>query len=76
MYMKGEMHMDTDYRRYAYSGPVVNGFGQIVADKWAGETMATSPMKARANFAYRIKTELGLVASAKLVLPGKVTEVL
>lgn len=68
--------MDKDFRRYTYKGPIVNGFGGIVADKWTGETVAVSEKKARSNLTYQAKRELGLEPYGRITLPGKVNEIL
>lgn len=60
--------------RYLYLGPVTQ-FGRCIANKWSGETWATSPSKARSNFIFRIKKELGLTANSRVELPGKIKEI-
>lgn len=68
--------MDKDFRRFSYKGPIVNGFGTVVADKWMGETVAVSEKKARSNLTYQAKRDLGLEPYGRITLPGKVIEIL
>lgn len=56
---------------YMYDGPV-NSFGKCVNKKWSAYTRAVSPEKARSNLQYRFKKENGLVARAKIELPGEI----
>ena len=57
-------------QKYFYNGPVM-AFGQIVDEKWWGETTAVSEEKARSNLAYRWKKQHGRTAETKITLPGK-----
>lgn len=56
---------------YSYYGPVLE-FDRIVANRWSGETYATSEAKARSNLAYQFKKETGRVPRTKITLPGKI----
>lgn len=60
--------------KYIYNGPVME-FDRCVAHCWKGETMAVSEKKARANLAFRYKQEQGKSPTAKITLPGKITEI-
>ena len=60
------------YKKYTYDGPVVE-FGRCIAHNWTATTYATSGRKARSNFIFQIKQELGKLPSAKIDLPGKIT---
>ena len=56
---------------YSYTGPVYI-FDKMIAPDWPCQTYAVSEGRARANFEYRIKRDLGLLPHAKIQLPGKV----
>lgn len=58
------------YNTYEYTGPVVE-FGRCIADNWRASTKAPSEAKARNNLMYQFKTKNNRLASAKIVLPGK-----
>lgn len=60
--------------QYLYSGPVME-FDRCIADRWEATTWAPSEKKARANLTYRAKSDMGKVPSAKITLPGKVTQI-
>lgn len=60
--------------KYAYDGPVME-FGRCIANRWRGQTIATSESKARSNLAYQFKKNNNRVASAKVSLPGKIMQV-
>lgn len=61
-----------EYHKYVYEGPVME-FDHIVDNKWHGETMAPSEVKAKCNLAYQYKKEHNRTARARIALPGKVT---
>ena len=56
---------------YSYDGPVCE-FGKIVANRWNGQTYASSEAKARMNLAYQFKKDTGRVPRSKITLPGKI----
>ena len=60
-------------KRYEYKG-AVRRFNTIVINEWQGYTVAETKAKAKSNFLYRIKKELGLTATAKIELCGEVSE--
>ena len=55
---------------YQYEGPVMQ-FENCVNQKWKASTYASTPSKAKSNLAYRYKRENGLMANARITLPGK-----
>ena len=57
---------------YSYSGPVTR-FGICVANKYSGYTVASSEKQARNNICQQFKKSNGLMPSAKVELPGKIT---
>lgn len=57
---------------YSYNGPVLE-FERIVANRWQGQTYATSEAKARCNLAFQFKKETGRVPRTRITLPGKIT---
>ena len=57
--------------KYAYCGPVM-AFGQLIADRWEGETWAVSEAKARTNLSYQFKKKTNRIAGVKVTLPGKI----
>lgn len=56
---------------YYYEGPVLM-FGNVVQNKWHGETTAVSIGKARSNLIYQWKIANGKTAGSKVELPGKI----
>lgn len=60
---------------YIYEGAVLNGFNQVIINKWKGTTYATSSMRAKSNLMYQFKKRYGLLASAKIVLDSKPTRI-
>lgn len=56
--------------KYYYSGPVLE-FGKLVAERWRGETVASSERKAKNNLAYTYKHQYNRPIGAKLELPGE-----
>lgn len=56
---------------YSYTGPVYI-FDRMIVQDWPCQTHAVSEGRARANFEYRIKRDLGLLPNSKIKLPGKV----
>lgn len=56
---------------YIYTGPVMNNFGQIITNKWEGETYANTDKKAVSNLSYQVKKEHGLLPTAKIILLNK-----
>lgn len=60
------------YYEYTYDGPVMV-FERCVYDRWIATTKAPSESKARANLAYRYKSQYGLARNAKVYLPGKLS---
>lgn len=50
---------------WTYDGPIYH-FGQIVVQRWVGQTYAPSRAKASVNLAYQAKKKLGLVASTQV----------
>ncbi|MBR5780390.1 MAG: hypothetical protein IKY27_00205 [Bacteroidales bacterium] len=66
--------MEKELHKYIYDGPVME-FDKLVAEHWKGETMATSERKAKSNLAYQFKKKNNKIASVKVTLPGKITQV-
>lgn len=58
---------------YTYNGPVANNFGQIITNKWTGETHANTYKKAKSNLSYQFKKEHGLMQTAKVKLVNEPT---
>lgn len=58
---------------YIYDGPV-ESFNACIDQKWTAETYAVSEKKALSQLKYRYKREYGLVANARINLPGKIKE--
>lgn len=56
---------------YYYEGPVLM-FGNVVQNKWRGETTAVSIGKAKSNLIYKWKKANGKTAGSKVELPGKI----
>ena len=56
---------------YVYEGPVME-FDRCVANKWKGETIATSESKARSNLTYQFKKTTNRVPGTRIILPGKI----
>lgn len=57
---------------YSYDGPVTR-FGTCVTTKFQGHTVAVSEKQARNNLCQQYKRSFGLMPSAKVELPGKIT---
>lgn len=55
---------------YLYEGPVMV-LGKLVTGRWKYQTFAASEKKAMTNMAYRYKKQHGLMATAKVELPGE-----
>lgn len=53
---------------YIYEGPVMNNFGQLITNKWEGETYANTDKKAKSNLSYQFKKDHGLLQTAKIKL--------
>ena len=70
-YFEDDYDCKSSKNLYVYSG-AVKCFDNIVADKWYGETYATSESKARNNLAFQYKKENGLEKTAKVTIPGKI----
>lgn len=64
----------TEYKKYAYAGPVLE-FDHIVADHWESETFAPTEKKARSNLAYQFKKAYNRESKTQIKLPGKLTKV-
>lgn len=60
------------YKKYTYAGPVVE-FDKCIAHRWTATTYAPSERKARSNFIFQVKRELGKLPTTKIDLPGKIT---
>ena len=60
-----------EYHKYTYDGPVME-FDRLIADRWKGETMATSSKKARSNLIYQFKKNNSRIVGAKISLPGTI----
>lgn len=58
---------------YKYEGPIVLIDSMVVSNIWSAKTWATTEKKAMNNFKFQAKRALGLVATAKVKLPGKIT---
>lgn len=58
---------------YIYDGPV-ELFDACIDQKWTAETYAVSEKKALSQLKYRYKREYGLVANARINLPGEIKE--
>lgn len=58
-------------RLYSYNGPVL-AFEKVIANRWKGQTYASSEAKARANLAFQFKKETGRVPRTNITLPGKI----
>lgn len=56
---------------YCYTGPVLQ-HGQVICNRFYGETMAATAEKARSNIAYQFKKKYGLVPNASITMPNKV----
>lgn len=57
-------------RYYKYNGPVV-AFGKVIANKWSGETIATSRAKALNNLGYQFKKDANLAPRSRVNLIDK-----
>ena len=60
-----------EYHKYVYVGPVMV-FDRLIADHWAGETMAMTEKKARSNLTYQFKRQNRRIVGTKITLPGKI----
>lgn len=56
---------------YIYEGSVMNNFGQLITNKWEGETYANTDKKAKSNLCYQFKKEHGLLQTARIKLVDK-----
>lgn len=56
---------------YEYDGPVME-FNTLLTNRWRGVTKAPSEQIARRNLMYQFKKSNNKIASAKIVLPGKI----
>lgn len=59
---------------YSYCGPVFS-FDVCIVNKWEATTRAPTESKARSNLVYRYKREHGLTPTAKISLPGNLTQI-
>ena len=59
--------------KYLYQGPVVNGYGVCIMNKWQSTTVAETESKATSNLLYRFKKTHNMTPTAKISLPGKLT---
>lgn len=57
--------------RYSYDGPVMV-FDTCVANRWKGQTIASSEKKARCNLTYQFKKSTNRMSDTKVTLPGKI----
>lgn len=55
---------------YIYNGAVLN-IGNVISNKWKGETYAVSEKKAVSNLCYQFKKQYGYSKSAKISLYDK-----
>jgi len=53
--------------KFVYDGPVT-AFGQLLINKWHGETWAVSEAKALSNLSYQFKTETNRVPGTRIEL--------
>jgi hypothetical protein len=60
--------------KFSYEGPVLE-FDKVVDNHWTGTTYAPTEKKARSNLAYQFKKQFNRIASARIVLPGKIVQV-
>ena len=60
--------------KYVYDGPVSES-NNIITNNWHGETWANSEAKAKTNLAYQFKRASNKPAMAKVVLHGKLKQV-
>lgn len=58
---------------YKYEGPIVLIDSMVVSNIWSAKTWAATEKKAMNNFKFQAKRALGLVTTAKVKLPGKIT---
>lgn len=58
---------------YKYEGPIVLIDSMVVSNIWSAKTWAATEKKAMNNFKFQATRALGLVATAKVKLPGKIT---
>lgn len=58
---------------YKYEGPIVLVDSMVVSNIWSAKTLATTEKKALNNFKFQAKKALGLAATSKVKLPGKIT---
>lgn len=56
---------------YSYNGPIYI-FDKMIAPDWSSQTYAVSEGRAKSNFEYQAKQNLGLLPTSKVRLPGKV----
>ena len=60
--------------QYRFEG-AVKIFDKIVDHNWVAETMAVSSARAKSNFTYRYKKQMGLEPQSKVTLDGKITKI-
>lgn len=58
---------------YEYEGPIVLVDSRVVSNIWKAQTWAVTEKKAVNNFKFQAKKALGLVSTAKVKLPGKIS---
>ena len=56
---------------YSYSGPVLE-FGRLIQERWEGQTVASTPAKAKSNLTYQFKRTHNRLLGSKITLPGSV----
>ena len=61
-------------RKFAYCGGV-SSYGQILSNRWEGQTYAQSEGKARSNLTYQFRKHMGLVQGVPIRLTGKILEI-
>lgn len=58
---------------YTYEGPVMM-FGICLADRWKGETWASSMKKARSNLTFQFKRQTNRLGTSNIYLSGEIKE--
>ncbi len=61
-------------KKFSFKGSIVSNFEKELARNWVAVTFAVSEKQAFNNLSFRAKKELGLAASAKIKLVGKMVE--
>jgi len=59
-------------RLYSYNGPVLS-FDRTITSKWKSDTYAGTEKKAKSNLIFQYKNQHGLLPTASIKLPGKIT---